>query len=278
MAIELSRNVTFGQYLDRPSVIHRLDPRTKIIALLLLIAALLIIQTFTGYGVLIVGILALHVLSRIPLSYILRGMRLLFLTIAVIYVIQVLFYRSATAAESMLWQWGVLSISLEGLLRSFINVVLRVICLYYLTSLIMFTTNLMDLAHGLEVLLSPLKRLNFPINEMVMIVVVALKFVPILVNEFERLIKAQAARGQQFNKGSIQSRARKYAGVLLPILINAFQRADVLAMAMEARGYRGGQGRTTYRELTMRWVDRVAMLAVCLLVLVAFVLSFTIGV
>jgi energy-coupling factor transport system permease protein len=143
--------------------------------------------------------------------------------------------------------------------------IIRVVLLYYLTSTLMFTTGLVDLADGLEALLEPLKRLRVPVNELIMVLVIAVKFVPLLVAELERLIKAQAARGVRFDQGNLLQRARKLGGLLVPIFINAFGRAEILIMAMDARCYRGGRGRTKRRRLVFRRSDALA-LAVALLI------------
>jgi len=265
MAIEFSRNITFGQYLDLGSPIHRLDPRTKILALAVLMLTIFLTPSFLGYAVFLLGVAAIQIVSRIPLRYTLRGMRLLFNTMLIIFVFQVLFYPSPSAS-STLWRWGILSISGDGV-RQGLLILVRVVLLYYLTSTLMFTTGLVDLADGLEVMLGPLKRLRLPVNELVMVAVIAIKFVPILVSEVERLIKAQAARGVRFDQGSLVQRARKLGGLLIPIFVNAFERAEALITAMDARCYRGGRGRTKRRTLTLHRADAVALAAALLIAL-----------
>lgn len=254
MAVELSRDVTFGQYLDLPSPIHHLDPRTKLTGALLMITALLLSSNYPSMGIFFMGLIPIHLLSRVPTGYALRGLRLLLIPMTIISIFQILFYRSLTFEQSLLWQWGILSISVEAILRALLNV-LRVVLLYDITSMLMFTTGLVDLADGMEVMLNPLKRVGVPVNEAVMVSVVAFKFVPILIAELERLIKAQAARGQRFNQGNLIDRARAMGNVLVPLFVSAFQRADALSIAMDARCYRGGQGRTKRRVLTMQRAD-----------------------
>jgi energy-coupling factor transport system permease protein len=262
MAVEFSRNITFGQYLDLGSPIHRLDPRTKIVGTGLLMFALLTARTFPALGVALLSAILVQVLARIPLGYTLRGMRLLFTTMLIIFSLQVFFFANP---RDPWWQWGILSLSWDGLRQGLLTLS-RVLLLYYFTSTLMFTTALMDLADGMEVLLDPLKRLRVPVNELVMTFVIALKFVPLLVAELERLIKARAARGERFNQGSIVERGRKVGAVLIPLFVNALSRAEVLTTAMNARCYRGGQGRTKRRLLRMRPADWLA-----LTVVVAFV-------
>jgi energy-coupling factor transport system permease protein len=258
MAIEFSRDITFGQYLDLGSPLHRLDPRTKILALsALMLATFLARSSFAGYAALLAAAVLIHVVSRVPLGYTLRGMRLLVVTLLIFFVFQVLFYPSPSPSSTY-WSWWILSISLDGILQGIVLIV-RVVLLYYWTSILMFTTSMMDLADGLEVMLDPLKRVRVPVNELVMVMVIAIKFVPLLVAEIERLIKAQTARGARFDQGSLTQRARKIGAILIPLFVNAFNRAETLTTAMNARCYRGGRGRTKRRVLTFRRADALAL-------------------
>jgi energy-coupling factor transport system permease protein len=259
MAVEFSRDITFGQYLDLGSAIHRLDPRTKLLGYgALMLATFLVGPSFAGFAVLYLAAATIQALSRVPLGYMLRGMRLLFNTMLIIFAFQVLFFPNP-AEGGILWRWGILSLSLDGL-RQGLVILVRVVLLYYWTTTLMFTTPLMDLADGTEIMLGPLKRLGLPVNEMVMVLVIALKFVPLLVAELERMIKAQAARGARFNQGNLVERARKVGGILIPLFVNAFGRAETLTTAMNARCYRGGRGRTKRRVLTFRRADGLALL------------------
>lgn len=260
MAIEFSRNITFGQYLDLGSPVHRLDPRVKIAATGLMMLALLSARDFYGLIPPLVGAVVLQIVSRIPVGYTLRGMRLLFTTMLILFVFQLLFFANPIDPW---WQWGILSISLNGIVQG-IFTLCRVLLLYYFVSTLMLVTALMDLADGVEVMLDPLKRLRVPVNELVLTFVVALKFVPLLVAELERLIKARSARGEHFDKGGFIERGRKLGAILVPLFVNALGRAEVLATAMSARCYRGGQGRTKRRVLRMRRGDWLALLVALL--------------
>ena len=213
-------------------------------------------RSLAGYGLLLVGAALLLVVSRVPLSYVLRGLRLLAITLAIFFVFQLLFFPLPPGSHP-LWRWGILSISWEGALEGF-RLLLRVVLLYYLTRMLMFTTTMMDLADGFEIMFDPLKRLRIPVNELVMVMVIALKFVPLLVAELERLIKAQTARGVRFDQGGLIQRARRLGPLLIPLFVNAFSRAEVLTTAMNARCYRGGQGRTKRRVLHFRRADALA--------------------
>jgi energy-coupling factor transport system permease protein len=255
MAIEFSRNITFGQYLDLNSVVHRLDPRVKLVGTAGLMLALLITRSFAGLGLAFICVALIHAVARIPLGYALRGMRLIFGTLLIILSFQILFFPNPSDPW---WQWGVLSLSPGGLLQA-LQTMIRVILIYHLTSMLMFTTALMDLADGTESLFNPAKWLGIPVNELTLTFIIALKFVPLLVSELERLIKAQAARGERFDQGGLIKRARKVGSLLVPLFVNAFARAEVLTTAMNARCYRGGQGRTKRRVLRMDGTDLFAL-------------------
>jgi energy-coupling factor transport system permease protein len=269
MAVEFTRDVTFGQYLDLRSPIHRLDPRIKMIATGLLMFAAIMTRSYIGLVPLGVAIIIIQVLSQIPLSYTLRGMRLLFNTMLIIFSLQVLFFPKPV---DPFWQWWVLSLSVDGIVQG-IFTMLRVLVLYYLTTTLMYTTPLVDIADGTEVMLEPLKRLRIPVNELVMVMVIALKFVPLLIGELERLVKAQAARGNSLGQGNLIERTRRVGAVLIPLFVGSLSRAEVLTMAMEARCYRGGQGRTKRRLLTLRPIDLVALALMGLLAAASIVIG-----
>jgi energy-coupling factor transport system permease protein len=257
MAVEFSRDITFGQYLDLGSPVHRLDPRAKIVGVSALMVAVLLARTFGAVGVMLLAAAAILWASRVPPGYLLRGMRPLAYAMVVIGVFQLLFYPSAP--DRTLWRWGIIAISWDGMAATLI-IFGRIVLLYYLVTMLMLVTPLMDLADGVETLLGPLKRLRVPVNELVMTMVVALKFVPLLVQELERLVKAQAARGVSFDRGGLGARARAIGGLLVPLFVGALARAEVLAVAMSARCYRGGNGRTRRRVLTFRRADGLATL------------------
>lgn len=256
MAVEFSRNITFGQYLDLGTPVHRLDPRAKLLGAGALMLAVLLTRTFGGVAVALVAVALAIAVARVPLGYLLRGMRALVLTMLVVGAFQVLFYP---AGDDALWRWGIVSISWAGALQALL-IFCRVVLLYCIVNVLMLVTPLMDIADGTEIMLEPLTRLRVPVNELVMTMVVALKFVPLLVGEMERLIKAQAARGVRFDQGSLLVRAGRVGAVLIPLFIGALARAEVLATAMDARCYRGGQGRTKRRTLTFRRADALALL------------------
>ena len=252
--LELQRNVVFGQFVDTGSVIHRMDPRIKLAATFAMLVASFVIDDFLGFAVALALLVVIQVVSRIPLGYLLRGSGFFLGFLLFILVFQVLFYPGEVAEGDYLWRWGILSISTEGLRAAGI-LGLRVIFLYYVTTMLMLTTSLVDLTNGLELIFGPLQRLRVPVNELVLVFVIAIKFVPIFIEEVERLARAQTARGVPFDEGGAVKRARRLGRLLVPIFIGGFARADVLTTAMNTRCYRGGRRRTKFRQLSTRPSD-----------------------
>ena len=257
--LELQRNVIFGQYVDTGSFIHRMDPRVKIVATVVFILASFFIDDFLGFGVALVLLAAIQAVSRIPVGYLLRGSQLFLAFLAFILVFQVLFYPGE--ASDYLWRWGILSVSTEGLHAAGI-LGLRVVFLYYVTTMLMLATSLVDLTNGLELIFRPLQRVRVPVNELVLVFVIAIKFVPIYIEEMERLVRAQTARGIPFDEGGALTRARRLGRLLIPIFISGFARAETLTTAMNTRSYRGGRGRTKFRVMRATPADWLALAAV----------------
>src|SRR5579883_912517 len=218
--IELSRYIPFGHSIHNGSLIARLDPRTKLIGAVLLIVCLTVISSPLAFAVCLVFCFVLQQASRISLLYILRSLRPFALFLLITFIIEVLFYVPAPGTPQ-LWHWWILSISWEGIVLSIVTIV-RVLFLYYLTTMLTLTTSLVDLTDGLEVLLSPLQKLGIPINAFIMILVIAFKFVPIFVEEIERLIKAQTARGMNFGEGNLVRRVLKLTALLIPLFVSGF--------------------------------------------------------
>jgi energy-coupling factor transport system permease protein len=239
--LELQRNVVFGQFVETGSVIHRMDPRIKLAATFVMLVASFVIDDFLGFAVALALLALIQIVSRIPLGYLLRGSGFFLGFLLFILAFQILFYPGEVS--EYLWRWGILSVSTEGLRAAGI-LGLRVIFLYYVTTMLMLTTSLVDLTNGLELIFGPLQRLRVPVNELVLVFVIAIKFVPIFIEEVERLARAQTARGVPFDEGGAIKRAR-----LVPIFVGGFARADVLTTAMNTRCYRGGRYRTKFRQM-----------------------------
>jgi energy-coupling factor transport system permease protein len=267
--LELQRNVIFGQFVETGSFIHRMDVRIKIAATFVLIVASFLIDDFLGFAVVLPLLVLVGLVSKIPSGYILRGSRFFLAFLVFILAFQVLFYPGDVSESSYLWRWGILSVSTEGLYTAGI-IALRVILLYYATTMLMLTTSLVDLTNGLELIFGPLQRLRVPVNELVLVFVIAIKFVPIFIEEMERLARAQTARGVPFDEGGAITRARRLGRLLIPIFISGFARADTLTIAMNTRSYRGGRYRTKLRQMRASLSDWLALVLVIAWITVAW--------
>ena len=244
---------SIGQFYPVSSSVHSLDPRSKIVSTGLTVAGLLLVDSYRGFLVVGVALAALVVASHIPVPTFLRLLRPVIFIVAFAALFQVLFVRRG----ALLFEWGVIEVH-EGGLRLGLFIALRILLLVCAAGLLAATTPSLSLADGLEDLLSPLRRLRFPVHEVAMMTTIALRFIPTLHDEAEKVIKAQATRGADFSEGSLLQRGRAIVPVLVPVTVGVFRRADELAEAMESRGYKGGEGRTRYRELRFRFRDALA--------------------
>ena len=251
------RDITIGQYYRADSVIHRLDPRVKIVGTLLYIISLFAFRGFAGYAAAVVFFGVIVFLSKVPPSYILRGLKPVFFVLIFTSVLN-LFW---TPGESF-FTWGVIDLTWEGLYKT-LFIALRLIFLVLGSSLMTFTTTPNQLTDALEKLLGPLRHLRVPVHELSMMMSIALRFIPILVDETDKIMKAQAARGADFESGSIMQRLKSMVPILIPLFVSAVRRADDLALAMDARCYHGGAGRTKMHPLRYRGQDFVAYI-VCI--------------
>lgn len=258
---------SIGQFYPVESPLHTLDPRAKILATAILVVGMFLIDSITGFLVISAAIAALVAVGRIPPLTFLRLLRPVLFIVALTVFFQVLFSREGPT----LFEWGFFEVHSGGLRLGFL-LALRILLLVSAAGLLTATTAPVALADGIEDLLSPLKKIRFPAHEVAMMMTIALRFIPTLGEEAEKITKAQAARGADFSEGGPVHRVRALVPVLVPLTIGAFRRADELAEAMESRGYRGGEGRTRYRELRFRYRDALA-LAITVLVLVAGVLA-----
>jgi energy-coupling factor transport system permease protein len=256
-----------GQFYPVASPLHALDPRAKILATAVLVLGLFLVDSIAGFLVVAAAVAALVATSGIPAGAFLRILRPVAFIVALTVLFQVLFSREGAT----LVEWGWLEVHSGGL-RLGLFLGLRILLLVSAAGLLTATTAPVALADGLEDLLSPLKRLRFPAHEVAMMMTIALRFIPTLGEEAEKITRAQAARGADFSEGGPLRRARALVPVLVPLTVGAFRRADDLAEAMESRGYRGGEGRTRYRELRLRARDALA-LAITLLILLAGILA-----
>lgn len=247
--------VTVGQYFPGRSLLHRMDPRTKIMAVLLLSIAIFLPRGWIGYALTAVFTIGAVALSQVPPRFILRGLRpiLLFLAIAVV------FNAFLTPGEA-LYHIGKVTITREGLVLSAVAAV-RLVLLVVTASLMTLTTSPIQLTDGLERLLRPLSPLGVPAHELALMMTIALRFIPTLAEEADRIMRAQMARGADFQSGNLLNRVKGLIPVMVPLFVAAFRRADELATAMEARGYRGGKGRTRMKELFFTGIDYLGWIA-----------------
>ena len=247
-------DITIGQYIDADSIIHRLDPRIKIISTLIAIIALFLISSFIGFALYLALVLTIIFVSRISPTRILKGLKPIFFLMIITFV----FHAFLTEGGTVLWEWRFLRIEEEGLFRGAFMVT-RIILLIMFTSLLTLTTSPLDLTDGIEYLLNPFRRIGVPSGELAMMMTIALRFIPTLLNEADKIIKAQKSRGADFESGNIIRRAKNLVPLLVPLFISAFRRADDLALAMESRCYQGGQKRSRLHVLKMEARDSWAV-------------------
>ncbi len=247
----MSMNIAFGQYCEGKSLLHRMDPRAKIIAAILYIVIIFLAKNVFSFALLIASAVALTLISRIPLKVIFRGMKALSIIIIFTSVINVFWMKGETELVS----YGFIHIYLEGIINA-VLIAVRIIILLVATSILMtYTTTPIALTDGLERLLSPLKKIRVPVHEFSMMMTIALRFIPTLIEETEKIMNAQKARGADFSTGSIVRRAKALIPILVPLFLSAFRRAEELATAMECRCYTGGEGRTRMKVLHISATD-----------------------
>ncbi|MGI5928452.1 energy-coupling factor transporter transmembrane component T family protein [Pseudoflavonifractor sp.] len=257
------KDITLGQYFPGNSILHRLDPRTKILLVAMYIVALFLAKQLVGYGIMIVVLASAIAVSKVKLKTLFRGLK----PIMIIIVITAFLNLFWTPGQTI-WKWGFLNLTVEGI-WSAVFMVLRISMLILGTFLLTYTTSPILLTDGLENLMGPLKKIHVPVHELAMMMSIALRFIPTLIEETDKIMSAQKARGADFDTGGLMDKARALIPLLVPLFISAFRRADELAIAMECRCYHGGEGRTRLRQLKYRRADVVFLvcgLAVCVAV------------
>lgn len=267
MEINMLRDITLGQYYQTESVIHRLDPRVKLAGTLAFIISLFFFKNFTAYFVAAVFLTVVIKLSKVPFKFMVKGMK----AIVFLLMITVLFNLFLTPGEALVSFWK-LTITKEGL-KTAVTMAIRLTMLIIGSSIMTLTTTPNNLTDGMEKGMRPLKIFKVPVHEVAMMMSIALRFIPILLEETDKIMKAQIARGADFESGNLFKRAKALIPLLIPLFISAFRRANDLAMAMEARCYRGGEGRTKMKPLIYRRRDWIAYVVL----LVYLVVSITIG-
>lgn len=247
------RDITIGQYYPADSILHELDPRTKILLTLLYIISIFMVNTVIGYVVLFVCLALVINMSKVPLKFMLKGLKGIVFILIFTAVLNVFFTRG----EHELATFWIFTISVEGIILA-IEMAVRLILLIIGTSLMTLTTTPIQLTDGIESLLKPFERIGLPAHEIAMMMSISLRFIPILLEETDKIMKAQTARGADFESGNLIERAKSMIPIMVPLFISAFRRADELAMAMEARCYRGGVGRTRMNRLAYMNKDYLA--------------------
>ena len=261
------KDITLGQFFPGNSYVHRLDPRTKLIMLVVYIVALFTAVNWLSYGVCFLFLAVTIAISTIPLKSILRGMKPLVFILCFTGILNLFF----TAGETVLVSFWRITITKEGLSRA-IMMVVRILMLITGTFLLTYTTSPIALTDGLEALMKPLNALHLPVHELSMMMCIALRFIPTLIEETDKIMCAQKARGADFESGSLLQRVKALVPILVPLFISAFRRADELATAMECRCYQGGEGRTKMKILRFKRFDLTAFLVGGILIAVVVVL------
>ncbi len=260
------RDITLGQYYPADSVLHRLDPRTKLFGTMIYIVSLFLCNSWIAYGAAVAALAILIILSKVPVGFMFRGLK----AILVLLLISVFFNLFFTSGEVVFRIWFI-TVTKEGI-RTAVWMAVRLICLVTGASIMTLTTTPNSLTDGLEKSLGFLKVIKVPVHEIAMMMSIALRFIPILVEETDKIMKAQMARGADFEEGGLVAKAKAMIPLLIPLFVSAFRRATELATAMEARCYHGGEGRTKLKPLKYQTIDRVAyVLIIAFLVLMIII-------
>jgi energy-coupling factor transport system permease protein len=261
------RDITLGQYYPANSAIHKLDPRVKLAGTLVFIVSLFAFRSMEAYIGAALFLAAVIRTSKVPLKFMLKGLKSIFMLM----MITVLFNLFLTKGTPVFSFW-ILTVTKEGI-ETALFMAIRLVFLIMGSSVMTLTTTPNDLTDGLEKALRPLNKIKVPVHEIAMMMSIALRFIPILMEETDKIMKAQMARGADFESGNLIQRAKNMIPLLVPLFISAFRRANDLAMAMEARGYRGGEGRTKMRPLAYKRDDRIAYLLLLLYLVLMFLIN-----
>lgn len=264
------RDITIGQYYPAKSPIHRLDPRVKLFATMIYIIAVFCFKGLAGLAVISLALFGVIAISKVPVSYIVRGLKAIVVLLIITSLFNVLF---TTSGDVVFFKWGIFTVTDTGI-KNGVLMIIRLIYLIMGTSLMTLTTTPNQLTDGLERSLGFLNKIKVPVHAIAMMMSIALRFIPILIDETDKIMKAQMARGADFESGGIIKRAKSMIPLLVPLFVSAFRRADDLAMAMEARCYNGGEGRTKMRPLRYKKADGIAYL--CTFLFLAIVIALRI--
>ncbi len=261
-------NVVFGSYYPGNSIIHRLDPRLKIVSLILLLVTIFFDAGFIGYLIIFIFTFIAYLISKLPLKRIIKSMKPMLFMVFFLFIFNVLLLRTGDVIAKI----GPISIY-SGAIRQSVYIVVRLLLIVIITTLITSTTKPLDMTLGLEHLFGPLKKIGFPAHEVAMMISIALRFIPTLLEETQRIMKAQASRGVDFNEGTFREKINAIISLIIPLFISSIQRADELANAMESRNYQPGALRTRYHVLKWRVYDTCALMSVLVLMVLIIGLS-----
>jgi energy-coupling factor transport system permease protein len=260
------KNVTLGQYFPGDSVVHRIDPRMKLLLVIAVIVAIFLASTWIGYVVMFGFLTFAIIMSRVSIKFVARGLKPLWFIIVLTFVLNTFFYAEGNIIAS----WWIIKISQEGLYNA-IRLAVRLVFLITSTTILTLTTSPIALTDGMERLMKPLNLIRFPVHELAMMMTIAMRFIPTLLEETDKIMKAQTARGAEFDSGNVIKRAKGMVPLLVPLFVSAFRRADDLAFAMESRCYNGGAGRTRMKILRFHYRDFISAAVVAgLIVFLAF--------
>lgn len=246
------RDITIGQYYPADSMIHKLDPRTKLVGTIAFIVSVFLFHTFLGYAVAGVFLAGMILMSKVPVKFIFKGLKTIFMLLLI-----TIFFNMILTPGEVVWKLGFLKVTKEGLVLAG-TMAIRLVFLVIGSSIMTLTTTPNQLTDGLERLLRPLNKIHVPVHDIAMMMSIALRFIPILLEETDKIMKAQMARGADFESGGLIQKAKSMVPLLVPLFISAFRRANDLALAMEARCYHGGEGRTQMKPLRYQTRDYAA--------------------
>ena len=263
----MMEKMIIGRYVPAESLVHRMDPRSKLIIIFLFVCVIFLANNFFTYALIGIYTFLMLGLSRIPFRFLYAGLKPVLWLVLFTLLLQVFF----TKEGSLLYQLGPIKIYEEGV-RQGIFISMRFFFLILMTSLLTLTTTPIEITDGLETLLNPLKKVRFPVHEMALMMSISLRFIPTLMQETDKIMKAQIARGVEFSSGPVKERIKAVIPLLIPLFVSSFKRAEELAIAMEARGYRGGEGRTKYRLLSWKLADTLQLLILAILTILLFLL------
>ena len=262
------KDITLGQYFPGDTIVHRLDPRTKILVVIIFIVALFLAVDWISYAVMFLITAMCIKLSSIRLKSLMKGLKPLVFIILLTGILNLFYTKEGT----VLFDWWIFTVTTGGIKRAFLMVV-RIMLLVCGTLLLTYTTSPLALTDGLEMLLNPLKKIKVPVHEMSMMMSMALRFIPTLIEETDKIMSAQKARGADFETGKLTDRAKALLPLLVPLFVSSFRRADELAVAMESRCYHGGEGRTRMKQLHMHRRDWLALLLGALVLAATIVMN-----